>query len=408
MLARRSGQHSRRSSARFVQSSAFDAGVGGYTLDDDLCLIDGAWNEPYWSAYGADLETLDVGIPSYDLHSHEENGFVLEAGDIVDDPLQGYLPEHEQEASGLLPFPFTYDHSSLPADIVAQVDSHPTMRSPFPAPTMSHGPQFPPAHAFNIASPSILSVPLPEAESCGRIEDAPQTVMPLGDGKRSREEEEDTPRTPRPSKKSKGLRSVSRTTPSRPVAENHRASRTVAVPRPASPVAGPSNLRGAVSEPVDESDADSDTDNDEDHAHDGTGAAGIRTKRARRTKVQVAAVTRTDLQKVHCPVNGCTTMFDPLTHDANRKHLKLHYPEGALDNNASLPCLWAGCMMRKGKGKPWTQTRKPGTTMITHLHKDHVGRAYTCPVEGCTTWASSRSGDLPQHLARNHKGWRPP
>ncbi|KAL1938864.1 hypothetical protein VTO73DRAFT_11244 [Trametes versicolor] len=132
--------------------------------------------------------------------------------------------------------------------------------------------------------------------------------------------------------------------------------------------------------------------------------------RNRRTKAQVAAVTRTDLPKVPCPIEGYLIMFDPLTHDANRDRLKFHYPVGALDSSESLPCLWTECMMQEGKGnrKSWTKTRKPGNKMITHLHQDHVGRAHTCPVESCTKWASSRSGDLPQHLARNHKGWRPP
>ncbi|EIW55962.1 uncharacterized protein TRAVEDRAFT_50452 [Trametes versicolor FP-101664 SS1] len=401
-----------------IQSSAFDADGSGYTHYRHLSLTDGVGDEPDWSAYGADFWTLDAGIPSYDLPGYEENNFVLETGAVVDHLLHGYLPEHQQEGPDLLPLPFEYDYSTRPAEVVARINSHPSTSFPFPSSTTGRGPQSPLAHAFDTAPRTIMSAPLPQAGPSGLIEDAPpmvnpaQPTMQLGGGKRLRSEE-DTPRTPpRPSKKSKGPRSMSRTTPTRPVVEANRASRAVAAPRPASPVAGPSNFRGSAAETdesaVDDSDADSEVDDDSDHADDETAATGMCTKRARRTKAQVAAVTRTDLQKVHCPVDGCTTMFDPLTHDANRNHLKLHYPEGALDNNASLPCLWAGCMMRKGKGKPWTQTRKPGTTMITHLHKDHVGQAYTCPVEGCTTWASSRSGDLPQHLARNHKGWRPP
>lgn len=118
-----------------------------------------------------------------------------------------------------------------------------------------------------------------------------------------------------------------------------------------------------------------------------------RTKRDRRTKAQVAAVTRTDLPKVSCPVESCETMFDPLTHDPNRDHPKRHYAEGALNVKASLPCLRTDC-----------EARKAETRMMTDVHEHHVGREFICSVPNCE-WklASSRSGDPPAHLARKHK-----
>lgn len=225
---------------------------------------------------------LDARVSGYDIPSHEQNSFVLEAGDIVDYALQGYLPEHAQEGPDLLPLPFEYDYSTRPAGVVARNNSDPSVSCPFPVPTTGGDPQFPLAHASYISTPTIMSAPLPEAGTSGRIADAPQTsssaqsTMQLGGGKRPRAEEEDTPRTPRSSKKSKGPREVSRITPTRPVVEKNRASRAIAAPRPASPVAGPSNLRGVAAgteaETVYESDADSDTDNDDDHVHDGTGS----------------------------------------------------------------------------------------------------------------------------------------
>lgn len=142
-----------------------------------------------------------------------------------------------------------------------------------------------------------------------------------------------------------------------------------------------------------EPNAGDNSDDNKDPACHGAEATKERTKRDRRTKAQVAAVTRTDRPKVSCLVEGCETMFDPLTHDANRDHPKRHYAEGALDVKASLPCLWTDC-----------EARKAGTRMITHVHEHHAGRAFICSVPNCEwKWASSRSGDPAAHLARKHK-----
>ncbi len=173
-----------------------------------------------------------------------------------------------------------------------------------------------------------------------------QVTMPTGHGKRSCADEKDTPATPHPTKKAKAPRGESRAAPSRRATTKNSASQSVAVSNAALPVAGPSNLRRSAPEteavPVDELDSDSDTDDDDNHAHAGTGSAGKRTKLDRRTKVQVASVTRKDLLKNPCPVKGCETMLDPSTHDANRENLKLHYPSGALDVKASLPVSLEG------------------------------------------------------------------
>ncbi|EIW55979.1 uncharacterized protein TRAVEDRAFT_50469 [Trametes versicolor FP-101664 SS1] len=257
--------------------------------------------------------------------------------------------------------------------------------------------------------------------SSGSYEDAPATTAPqtihsseistsMTDSKRPHTEDGNSSDAPHQAKKAKAPRGQARATAAgQAVTKRSRARKAVAATRAGPPVAGPSNLPGARARRS-ETDMEEDSEADDAHASHGMEATAGRTKRDRRTKAQVVAVTRTDLPKVSCPIEGCLIMFDPLTHDANRDHLKLHYPVGALDSSESLLCLWTECMMQEGKGKRkwWTKTRKPGNKMITHLHQDHVGRAYTCPVESCTKWASSRSGDLPQHLARNHKGWRPP
>lgn len=404
---------------RFFQSPAYDASEYGLTGYDNAPLAGGPWDDPEWNAYGTAIGGLEAADIHYALPDRDVNRFVPEAGSVAENLLRGNLSEnYGLKGEGQLPPADMYDFSSRPAEIVASIEAHPSMHSSHPAPTLSRGPRFSPAYPSDIALPAVMPIPLPEAGPFERTEGASATIddaqlrIPRGDSKRPRAEEEDRADEIRPSKKPKAPRVQSRKTPLRRAAtKEDLASEALASTRAAPPVAGPSNLHSAAvrtdAEPVDESDSDSDADKN-DNPHDGTRATGNRTKRSRRTKVQVAALTRTDLPKVSCPVQGCATMFNPLTHDANRGHLKLHYPEGALDKSASLPCLWAGCMMQEGKGKPWKPTRKPGTTMITHLHQAHVGRAYTCPVPECTKWASSRSGDLPQHLARNHKGWRPP
>lgn len=219
----------------------------------------------------------------------------------------------------------------------------------------------------------------------------------MGDHKLLWTEEQDTSDAPRLAKKHKGFRVANQSTPPRrSAARKNRARKPVA--DASSPVAGPSNIRRTVADrkaaPLYQSGSDADADFDsEDHLPNGSGTVATRTKRARRTKDQVKAVTGTDLPQVHCPVDGCETMFDPLTHDSKREHLERHYETGALDGKASLSCLWT-----------WCEKTPIGTKMITHLHEHHVGRAFICSVKDCKwNWTSSRSGDLPLHLARRHK-----
>lgn len=176
---------------------------------------------------------------------------------------------------------------------------------------------------------------------------------------------EDPSDAPHPTKKAKAPRGKVRAAPiRRAVTKRSCAGKPVAAARAAPPVAGSTNLARAAVD-LNEPDAGDNSDDDKDPACHGTEATK-RTKRDGRTKAQVVAVTRTDLLKVSCscPVEGCETMFDSLTHDANRHHLKRHYAKGALDVKASLPCLWTDC-----------EARNAGTRMITHVHEHHMGRA---------------------------------
>ncbi|KAL1938877.1 hypothetical protein VTO73DRAFT_11257 [Trametes versicolor] len=280
----------------------------------------------------------------------------------------------------------------------------PSCPSPQTAPQDGHG-EYPSASTPTILFFGRLEAAMMEGGEGGGLLKSPafntvdlvQQSWLMGDRKRLRTEEQDTSDAHRLAKKHKGPRVETQSTPPRRTsARKNRARKLVAAP--SLPVAGPSNLRSAAADQdaasVYESDPDEDTDRDtKDYAPDGTGTATTRTKRARRTKDQIKAVTRTDLPKIHCPVEGCETMFDPLTHDANRDHLERHYETGALDGKASLSCLWTEC-----------EKTPIGTKMITHLHEHHVGRAFICSVKNCKWgWASSRSGDLPLHLARRHK-----
>lgn len=413
------------SAHRFSQSPAFN-------VNEQPCIGLGqsaaswnSWNEPGGS--GVDIGNLQAKTFDFqgpDNASRFDPGLVDFDFPLSRDPLR---VEPEQEHAEAIPHPYTFDYSFPLAEVPAQATDHPLPPSGLEAPdTSSHPTHFWPAPPFDMILPTGAalptgmalatgtSYPLLEAGPSGSPEDVltpatppPQTVdiaqlsRPMRNHKRLLAEEEDISDVPRLAKKRKGPR-VERqsTTPRRTAARKNRAPKPIAAVRVtlSRAVAGPSNFGRAVADSeaasLYELGSDEEADFDsEDHLPNGSGTATTRTKRARRTKDQVKAVTRTDLQEVHCPVDGCETMFDPLTHDANRKHLERHYETGALDGKASLSCLWT-----------WCEKTPIGTKMITHLHEHHVGRAFICSVKDCKwNWASSRSGDLPLHLARRHK-----
>ncbi|EIW55969.1 uncharacterized protein TRAVEDRAFT_22364 [Trametes versicolor FP-101664 SS1] len=312
-----------------------------------------SWNEPGGS--GLDMRSLEAKMLDFqgpDNASRFDPALVDFDLPLSRDPLR---VEHEQEHAEAIPQPYTFDYSYLPAEVPVQATDHALPSSRLEVPdTNSRTARFWPVPPFGMALttgmapstgmayPAEMSYPLLEAGPSGLPEDVlvpstppPQTVdlvqqsWLMGDRKRLLTEEQDTSDAPRLAKKHKGPRVETQSTPPRRTsARKNRARKLVAAP--SLPVAGPSNLRSAAADQdaasVYESDPNEDTDRDrKDYAPDGTGTATTRTKRARRTKDQIKAVTRTDLPKIHCPVEGCETMFDPLTHDANRDHLERHY-----------------------------------------------------------------------------------
>lgn len=215
-----------------------------------------------------------------------------------------------------------------------------------------------------------MYIPLPDVRPSGSYEDAPgpastapetndyaEIPISMSGSKRPHTENEGPSDAPHPTKTAKAPQGKARAAPiRRAVTKRSRADKPVAAARAAPPVAGSSNLaRAAVDR--NEPDAGDKSDDDKDPACIGIEARETRTKRDRRTKAQVAAVTQTGLPKISCPVEGCETMSDPLTHDANREHLKTHYDPGALDAKASLPCVWSGCEERKAGTRKITRTR---------------------------------------------------
>lgn len=376
-----------------VQSLAFDFAGSTFSYGKQQTATGSLWNESRGGAYWAGNGGLEA--PSFGLHE----GFDTAAEYF---PQEASGSEFDQKCADLSPLSYTYEYGFLPAEDAARVDDP----SFFPASAANRTARLPVAYPFDIALPTAISIPLQDLEPSGVYEDesvpamtAPQAINPsemlpaMGGPKRCHAEDEDASDAPRPAKKARTLRAETRTTSTHPATAKRvktRVRKSIAVARAASPVAGPSNIPMAAAEGTEFGEHPDDHDA---HTSQGTEAMEGRTKRDRRTKAQVAAVTRTDLQKVPCPVNGCETKFDPLTHDANRDHLKGHYAEGALDAKASHPCLWTDC-----------EARPVGTRLITHLHEKHVGRAFICSIPNCEwNWASSRSGDLPGHLARRHK-----
>ncbi|OJT02554.1 hypothetical protein TRAPUB_6922 [Trametes pubescens] len=269
----------------------------------------------HWSVYSIDFGGPEAQMLGYNKHDYQEDCFVPEGGDVA-------LP---------------YARLLLPARGGYRANQRLCLHTP--SILASRGPRFPLAYSFDIAPSTVIPVPLPEVGTSGRIEHAPQTV---DSSQATASALERTKRTLQPH-----LVQLKWLTRPEGIAENHpptaprrnsRASPSVAVSNTASPVAGPPNLRraspGTEAAAVDESDSESDTGDDDDHAHAGTGSGGKRAKRELRTKVQVASVTRKDLPKSPCPVQGCETMFDLLTHD-----LKRHYKPRARRQSVSAVSL---------------------------------------------------------------------
>ncbi|KAL1938863.1 hypothetical protein VTO73DRAFT_11243 [Trametes versicolor] len=353
-------------SGGMLQSLAFDFAGSKFSYGKQQTATGSLWNESRGGAYWAGNGGLEA--PSFGLHE----GFDTAAEYF---PQEASGSEFDQKCADLSPLSYTYEYGFLPAEDAARVDD-PFF---FPASAANRTARLPVAYPFDIALPTAMSIPLPDLEPSGVYEDesvpamtAPQAINPpemlsaMGGPKRYHAEDEDASDAPRPAKKARTLRAETRTTSTRPATAKRvksRARKPIAAARHASPVAGPSNIPRTAAE---ETNVIEDPDDHPGHTSQGTEAMEGRTKRDRRTKAQVAAVTRTDLQTVPCPVEGCETRFDPLTHDANRDHLKGHYAEGALDAKASLPCLWTDC-----------EARPAGTRLITHLHEKHRGSTGT-------------------------------
>lgn len=297
--------------------------------------------------------------------------------------------DQAHEDGELPPLPYLYDYSSFPADIpdMRESEAHalPPVSPPFGSAATngaeSSSAHFPPGAVDSTAvsttqsasdaregalAPPTSPVPAPTrrapTRSCrkrSRADDVPELgVAPK-----------------RPSKKAR-TRKV-------------RGATVSPAPVPAvQPVAGPSNVVHARAEDPESEQQDSDSDDDAlDPAEGGT--ATERRKRPRRTHREVVQ-NMLDLPLVACPV--CDEHLDPKKHEANRAHLMRHYGAAAIKGSAPLVCLWEEC-----------GASVCGKSMITHVHAKHVGLAFVCPYARCS-WRGSRAKDLPQHLARDHKG----
>lgn len=298
--------------------------------------------------------------------------------------------DQAHEDGELPPLPYLYDYSSFPADIQDMRESEARSLPPV-SPQLglaatngaASSAQCPPgavdsravsttpnssdAREGALAPPTSTPVPAPTSRraptrscrKCSRADDIPDLgVAPK-----------------RPSKKAR-TRKV-------------RGATVSLAPVPvAQPVAGPSNVvRARAEDPESEQHGWDSNDDVLDPAEGGTMTE--RKKRPRRTHREVVR-NMLNLPLVACPV--CDEHFDPKKHEANRVHLMRHYGAGAIKGSAPLVCLWEEC-----------GASVCGKRMITHVHAKHVGLAFVCPYARCS-WRGSRAKDLPQHLARDHKG----
>ncbi|OJT02557.1 hypothetical protein TRAPUB_6925 [Trametes pubescens] len=125
-------------------------------------------------------------------------------------------------------------------------------------------------------------------------------------------------------------------------------------------------------------------------------AVRTKAKRPRRTRERVDKHKVPDMPSLPCDVVGCTRVWDPYTHDENRKHLQKHFDAGDLESEAGLVCVLDVC-----------QEGVPGKDLLRHMEENHIGLPYLCPIR--CGWRASRSSRQTQHMHTAHKGveWEP-
>ncbi|OJT06398.1 hypothetical protein TRAPUB_2744 [Trametes pubescens] len=118
---------------------------------------------------------------------------------------------------------------------------------------------------------------------------------------------------------------------------------------------------------------------------------GTQDKRPRRTRENVDKHKEADMPSHPCDVVGCSKVWNPYTHDENRRHLQGHFDAGDLESDVDLVCVFDVC-----------QEDVPGKDLLKHMEEDHIGLPYLCPIR--CGWRSSRSSYQTQHMHREHKG----